>query len=92
MNAKMKLARCFLVFLALKTERFHLFLRNRKGKLPPALSQKLKKWRQQQASEMEADNSVQGQHEQPIHDRSESDSDSDAEESMNTSERIVNDN
>lgn len=92
MNAKMKLARCFLVFLALKTERFRLFLSNRKGKLPPALSRKLKKWRQQQqASEMEADNSVQAQHEQPIHEGSDSDSDSDAEESTTTSDRNVND-
>jgi hypothetical protein len=34
MTAKMKLARCFLVYMAMKSETFHSFLHNQTGKLP----------------------------------------------------------
>jgi hypothetical protein len=43
MTAKMRLARCFLVFLSLKTKNFQLFLRNKPGKLPSAVTKKMKK-------------------------------------------------
>jgi Uncharacterized conserved protein len=42
MTAKMRLTRCFLVFLALKTTRFQVFVRNEKGKLPSSVSRKIK--------------------------------------------------
>jgi hypothetical protein len=42
MTAKMRLARCFLVLLALKTKGFTSFLRDTKGTLSPAISRKIK--------------------------------------------------
>lgn len=37
MTAKMKLARCFLVLLALKSDTFQTFILNQNGKLPSAV-------------------------------------------------------
>jgi Cobalamin biosynthesis protein CobT (nicotinate-mononucleotide:5, 6-dimethylbenzimidazole phosphoribosyltransferase) len=42
MTAKMRLARCFLVLLALKTKGLTCFLKDTKGKLPSAVSRKMK--------------------------------------------------
>jgi hypothetical protein len=53
LTAKMRLARCFLVFLALSTKGFQLFLRNQTGKLPSTVQKKmreLRKARQQDES------------------------------------------
>jgi hypothetical protein len=45
MTAKMKLARCFLVFLALKTSSFHSYVKDTPGKLPSAVQCKMKQKR-----------------------------------------------
>jgi hypothetical protein len=46
MTAKIKLARCFLMLLALKTSSFREFLKDQSGKLPSAVHKKIKIQRQ----------------------------------------------
>lgn len=59
MTAKMRLARCYLVFLALKTKRFKSFLRNKKGKLPSAVSRRMKQLKKEkEAAEKDESNDV----------------------------------
>jgi hypothetical protein len=51
-TAKMRLARCFLVFLTLATKGFKKFLKNKKGKLPSSIQKKMKKEKKKEQEEM----------------------------------------
>jgi hypothetical protein len=82
MTAKTKLSRCFLVFMAMRTRTFYVFLKDQPGKLPSAIQRYIRKKRNNAVSYKGADDGSENSRvQQPSNsDDSSSNSDSDNEE------------